>query len=378
MAKDRQSPSSPAVIDASSISSTGHRHPSHPIHPTHQSSEAFDGPDDAQSVSAVVPSSPRLDGADDDDDVLGDDGRSENIKVLVRIRPLLAFEADGRGQSSIVTAVGPKELSVGGDEPRHKVRCRFDAVLGQETTQDEVYPHVKECAEQCARGYNATIFAYGQTGSGKTHTMFGPPGYHTHGREGAPSDGIVPRAIRALFDTANALRASGSVTEIHVYCSFVQIYNENLFDMLRDARRAQPLEIHLDTDGTTYVAGLSEYAVRSAQECLELVQTGEENRAVRETHMNTASSRSHSLFQVCSGQIQSQGEGARGGSRRVSSGGRGRAPRAAACLSCRGSTCKNKRGMRYPTLSGCRIPWRGSFVVSIMNQAGLVTRYRIH
>ena len=85
---------------------------------------------------------------------------------------------------------------------------------------------------------------------------------------------------------------------MHVYCSFVQIYNEQLYDMLRDGTRAQPLEIHLDTDGSTYVAGLSEYAVRSASECLEIIRTGEENRAVRETHMNAVSSRSHSLFQV--------------------------------------------------------------------------------
>ena len=228
-----------------------------------------------------------------------DDGHSEKIKVLVRIRPLMAHEHE-RETSAIVSAVGGTELALNGAEPRHQVRCRFDSVLGPDTSQEGVYSHVRECAEQCARGYNSTIFAYGQTGSGKTHTMFGPPGYYQHGRAGSADDGIVPRAVRALFDTANAMRdeSDGGVVEMHVYCSFVQIYNEQLYDMLRDGTRAQPLEIHLDTDGSTYVAGLSEYAVRSASECLEIIRTGEENRAVRETHMNAVSSRSHSLFQV--------------------------------------------------------------------------------
>lgn len=38
--------------------------------------------------------------------------------------------------------------------------------------------------------------------------------------------------------------------------------------------------------------------MRNAGDCLALVKLGEENRAIRETHMNTASSRSHSLFQI--------------------------------------------------------------------------------
>jgi kinesin family protein 3/17 len=36
--------------------------------------------------------------------------------------------------------------------------------------------------------------------------------------------------------------------------------------------------------------------VRTFADCLELLRLGEENRATRETHMNMASSRSHSIF----------------------------------------------------------------------------------
>jgi kinesin family protein 3/17 len=38
--------------------------------------------------------------------------------------------------------------------------------------------------------------------------------------------------------------------------------------------------------------------VRNPRECLQLLRTGEEHRTIRSTHMNEASSRSHSLFQL--------------------------------------------------------------------------------
>ena len=64
-----------------------------------------------------------------------------------------------------------------GEESRHKLTCKFDAVFGDESVQDDIYRHVSDCAVAVVEGFNATVFAYGQTGSGKTHTMFGPPGH---------------------------------------------------------------------------------------------------------------------------------------------------------------------------------------------------------
>jgi hypothetical protein len=47
-----------------------------------------------------------------------------------------------------------------------------------------------------------------------------------------------------------------------------------------------------------YVQGLSEYAVKSVQDCLTLLKLAEEHRMIRETVMNMTSSRSHSIFQM--------------------------------------------------------------------------------
>jgi hypothetical protein len=116
--------------------------------------------------------------------------------------------------------------------------------------------------------------------------------------------GIIPRAIMDIFGFIDKLE-SATVT---VYCSFVQIYNEQLFDMLRDPSRAHPLEVtrdrtidgsamsltnththaqvHEDPADGIFVQGLSEYSVRGFHDCMELLKLGEENRAIRETHMN--------------------------------------------------------------------------------------------
>ncbi len=47
-----------------------------------------------------------------------------------------------------------------------------------------------------------------------------------------------------------------------------------------------------------YIEGLTEIEVESVEDCLELMNKGEKNRVVRETHMNVKSSRSHSIFQI--------------------------------------------------------------------------------
>jgi hypothetical protein len=163
--------------------------------------------------------------------------------------------------------------------------------------------------------------------------MFGPPGHVQALANGAgrlgPMSGVIPRAIVDVFDRLRSLSNSGggtrdpkgsptnelppppgAVTACAVYVSFVQIYNEQVFDMLRDPSRGKPLEIHEDGQGNgtgMYVQGLSEYAVGSFADCLELLRLGEENRAIRETHMNQASSRSHSIFTVLVEQTRAGG-----------------------------------------------------------------------
>ena len=86
-----------------------------------------------------------------------------------------------------------------------------------------VTPLIKQVLE----GYNCTVFAYGQTGTGKTYTMEGL-GEIRGAWENDPNTGIIPRALSDLFD---GLRTSDA-TEYSVRVSFLELYNEELFDLL--------------------------------------------------------------------------------------------------------------------------------------------------
>jgi kinesin family protein 5 len=82
---------------------------------------------------------------------------------------------------------------------------------------------------EVVNGGNGTIFAYGQTGSGKTYTMMGKDLYSP------ASSGITPRAGKMIFDM---LKASGK--GFYLTISVLEIYKENILDLLRDAPTAAP------------------------------------------------------------------------------------------------------------------------------------------
>ena len=74
-------------------------------------------------------------------------------------------------------------------------------------------------------GYNCTIFAYGQTGTGKTYTMSGDM-TETFGML-SEAAGIIPRVLQSLFNKLEIDDAESSVK-----CSFIELYNEELRDLI--------------------------------------------------------------------------------------------------------------------------------------------------
>lgn len=83
-----------------------------------------------------------------------------------------------------------------------------------------------------------------------------------------------------------------------VYCSILQIYNENLYDLLRDSKTKNKLKIREDQVSGIYVEGLAEFVVNSARDWYALMKRGERNRITKATRANIHSSRSHWIFQL--------------------------------------------------------------------------------
>jgi kinesin family member 15 len=88
------------------------------------------------------------------------------------------------------------------------------------------------------QGYNGTVFAYGQTGSGKTFTTFGPSAAMENALDisdprSLKLRGLVPRVLEYLFDSISAeVAASAGRVRYNCRCSFYEIFNERVFDLL--------------------------------------------------------------------------------------------------------------------------------------------------
>ena len=160
--------------------------------------------------------------------------------------------------------------------------------------QDEVFALVASApVTSVMNGFNATIFAYGQTGSGKTFTITGGP-------ERYVDRGIIPRALTMMFEQIK--ERSGAQFQIHI--SYLEIYNNTGYDLLDPSHETKRLEdlpkvtMREDEDGQVHLRGLSTHLANSEEDALNLLFLGDTNRAIAETPMNMASSRSHCIFTV--------------------------------------------------------------------------------
>ncbi|CAK5265252.1 unnamed protein product [Mycena citricolor] len=249
-------------------------------------------------------------------------GAATSVQVALRIRPPTNQDSTSipsRFQRSVLHATSSTSVSVdptsgppnGGPSPAvsaasaaaagKKQVFSFDMVHGPPTTQHEMfvstaYPMISRFLE----GFNCTILAYGQTSSGKTHTMTGID------LDSDPSDpnngmGIIPRSVSTIFTSARQLREdrAGAWTYT-IKASFIEIYNEDLIDLLVDDNGGVRREVQIreDKDGHIIWGGLREVTVKNPAEVLTLIRKGSSIRRTNETDMNAQSSRSHAIFSL--------------------------------------------------------------------------------
>uniref|UniRef100_A0A8C9ZB98 Kinesin family member 15 n=1 Tax=Sander lucioperca TaxID=283035 RepID=A0A8C9ZB98_SANLU len=218
---------------------------------------------------------------------------SDSIKVFVRVRPLTqcsGLTTDG-DQKLCLTVTSPNTIRLlSKPEPR---TFTYDHVADMETSQDSVFSSVaKNIVESCMNGYNGTIFAYGQTGSGKTFTMLGPSELDNFTDE---LRGVIPRSFEYLFFLINReVERSGQSKSFLCKCSFIEIYNEQIYDLLDTASASLFLRENIKKG--LFVEGAVEKFVNSATEAYQVLSMGWRNRRVASTSMNRESSRSHAVF----------------------------------------------------------------------------------
>ncbi|KAJ3289845.1 hypothetical protein HK104_007174, partial [Borealophlyctis nickersoniae] len=248
------------------------------------------------------------------------------VQVAVRIRPVSDRDRQHpRGARQVVQVVAPDGTP---DERRGttvmvdgRKKFNFDKVFGPECNQEEVYVEtVEPLVERFLEGYNVTVLAYGQTGTGKTYTMGSAPEYAGLGADPyipTPEDGIIPRAVKHIFHTLHTTKSrSPSDEELHheLTVSFLEIYNEDLIDLLnikRPSTLSPPppmipgvsgasggsvVTIREDPNGSIYWSGAKEFTADTTEQVLKLLIAGLEHRQTNTTDMNKTSSRSHAIF----------------------------------------------------------------------------------
>ena len=159
----------------------------------------------------------------------------------------------------------------------------FDAVFDPNSSQIDVFDSVRDLVTSALDGYSVCIFAYGQTGSGKTYTMEGPPSKR----------GVNVRAIARVLEAAS--QRSDGVSYEPLEISMLEIYNEQVRDLLRPpGAAAERLEVTTAT-GESVVKGLTKQSVFTADEIEKLIAAGARHRAAGAHALNKDSSRSHSI-----------------------------------------------------------------------------------
>ncbi|KAG6814559.1 hypothetical protein H0H92_000087 [Tricholoma furcatifolium] len=214
-----------------------------------------------------------------------------------------AVSANASGSGSMNAPATPPSAA-------KKQTFAFDQVHPPNTTQFDLFlSTAKPLVSRFVEGFNCTILAYGQTSSGKTFTMTGID------LDADPTDpnngmGIIPRAVSNIFSGAKQLKEErGGNWNYSVKASFIEIYNEDLIDLLSldEASGRREVQIREDKDGTIIWGGLREVNVKNATEVmslrliiipLSLLRKGTSIRRTNETDMNAQSSRSHAIFSL--------------------------------------------------------------------------------
>lgn len=215
--------------------------------------------------------------------------------MLVRTRPTANFSQDQIQVDADKNTVCIKRREIDHnadrsamDNRRDTWRFQFDKVL-HNSAQESVYAEAADhIVDGVIEGVNGTVMAYGQTGAGKTFTMTGDT-------QNFAQRGIIPRAVTHLF----AEIENHPQQDFTVSVSFMEIYNEKIFDLLDDAGATAEKDFQITEDARTHtmqVRGLTVEEVANEEEALRALFRGEENRIVAEHQLNKQSNRSHSIF----------------------------------------------------------------------------------
>lgn len=175
-----------------------------------------------------------------------------------------------------------------------------------ETHNPEVFSTVcGPFVDSALQGYNFTLFAFGQTGSGKTYTMLGSENIeylkHKRRRSASPCRNLLNKiqisnkGLSLLFFQDLLQKLQTTEKDYKLFCSYFEIYNENVYDLLGTD---ESLIVSEDPLKGFFIKNLNERSINSFEQAFDLICSAESNRKFSPTEQNQHSSRSHVILKL--------------------------------------------------------------------------------
>lgn len=283
---------------------------------------------------------------------VGSTTQMESVKVHLRLKPVYNQPSSvyAFGEDEVIIKVAQQNINNG---LKTEKQFKFTSVIKSESNQYDVYENcVRPVISNPFSSSGASFCGYGVSNSGKTYTILGED-----------SAGIVPRALSQIFkEFENGIAQYPCIQvhndqieplnddqvdfaqyttdklieecrkkkihnnwmdvhkehnfetkplendeQIHVWISFLEIYNEKLTDLFKDPAPLQNPEMKgtikrglriISNGGFSYIHGLTWLPVRNYNEAILLLKYGLKKVNFASTGINSHSSRSHTIFTI--------------------------------------------------------------------------------
>ena len=226
--------------------------------------------------------------------------KQEAIKTFCRIRPIkgtneLFSLSQNDDRILNINSTNLEKLNVGNNLKLIN-SYKFSKVFGENSTQEEIFevtckPLIDDLIQNNKSGL---IFAYGMTNAGKTYTMIGTP----------EKPGILPQALQKLLEYDEQKFKSNKIYNYNFYCNFVEIYNEDVFDLLADDLTGKnkffkkKLNVKENLNSVFFIQDVIYEKLDSLESFNNILNKGISKKVHSCTNLNENSSRSHTIFKI--------------------------------------------------------------------------------
>ena len=219
----------------------------------------------------------------------------EAIKTFCRIRPTKSpnelFSISKSDDRILNINSGNLEKLNVGNNLKLINSYKFSKVFDENSTQEEVFEFTCKplLDDLIFNQKSGLVFTYGMTNAGKTYTVIGTP----------ECPGILPLALKNLFDYGNI-----NNNNYNFYCNFVEIYNEDVFDLLSDDPSGKnkyfkkKLTVKENLNSVFFLQDVTFSKLDTLDSFNTILNKGISKKVHSSTALNQNSSRSHTIFKL--------------------------------------------------------------------------------